>query len=345
MKDYFLFLDDTVHGPLSAQVIESMLQAGTILSDTPAAAEGSPEWTTAGQLFNCQCHPTPPPPLTSVKPGGTTSIAISPCGLPARKPKQNAVRAAATGALVVVMAALASSLSFHTKRANPAVTLPAETTPTVGLAPTATVAPIPTAAPTPPMDPAHELRTRAEAGNADAQYQLAMTCPNSGDFANRDDSNEVQEMIRWLKQSAEQGHPKAQHDLAFCYEYGKGVTKDDAEAVKWHRKAATQGNASSSSEVGRHYLHGFGVPQDAAEAAKWYRQAAIDGDELAPFKLGLLYLEGNGVPKDLVQALMWLELSPQRGYPEQKKIRDTCDKELTSEQIAEAKRLAREWKP
>ena len=339
MKDYFLFLDDTVHGPLSAQVIESMLQAGTILPDTPAAAEGSPEWTTAGQLFNFHNQHTPPPRLPSVKPGGIMPSAMTSRGLPTRKPKQRSAWAAATAVLVVVTALLAYILFLHTKRAKPVVTMPATIAPTVDLAPP------PLSALTPTADPAQELRTRAEAGNADAQYQLAMTCPNSGDFANQDDSNEVQEMIRWLKKSAEQGHSKAQHDLGLCYEYGKGVTKDDAEAVKWHRKAATQGNASSSSEIGRHYLHGFGVPQDAAEAAKWYRQAAINGDELAPFKLGLLYLEGNGVPKDLVQALMWLELSPQRGYPEQKKIRDTCDKELTSEQIAEAKRLAREWKP
>jgi hypothetical protein len=334
MTSYFLFLDDSVQGPLSAHVIESMLQAGTILSDTPVAAEGASDWTTTGQLFNCHGQTTPPSHPLNVNPGKTAPRAMSPRGLPALKPKQKSVWPGITSALVVT-AILAFALYLHTRRANHFVALPG-TTPPVGQI---------MAAPTPAADPAHELRTRAEAGNAHAQYQLAMTCPNSGNYSIDDNSAEIREMIHWLKKSAGQGHPQAQHNLALCYDYGKGVTKDDAEAVRWHRKAAIQGNASSGSELGLHYEHGFGVPQDAAMAAKWYREAAIRGDELAPFRLGLLYLEGNGVPKDLVQALMWLELSPQRGYPEQKRIRDACDRELTAEQIAEAKRLAREWKP
>ena len=54
MTNYLIYLDETIHGPLSADVIESRLRAGTILPDTLAAAEGSPEWTTADELFHFQ---------------------------------------------------------------------------------------------------------------------------------------------------------------------------------------------------------------------------------------------------------------------------------------------------
>lgn len=344
MNNYFLYLDDTIHGPLSAQVIESMLRAGTILPDTPAAAEGSPEWTTAGQLFNFQSQPTPPPRPPSVKPGGTMPSTINQCGLPAHKPKQASAWAATTAVLVVIIALLAGFLFLQTKRANPTVTMPA---------PTPTAAPAPKAtpfAPSPPMDPAQELRKRAEAGDAGAQYKLARTYPNSWDFSNKEITKEVQEMIQWIKKSAEQGHPEAEYHLANCYQYGKGVIADPAESVRWYRKAATQGVDAACLHIGFHYRDGWGVPKDAAEAAKWFRQGS-KSDVYSLLALGRLYLKGDdGVPKDLVQALMCLDLTLGRGVAdpfkaEVQKDRDTCAKEMTSEQIAEANRLASEWKP
>jgi uncharacterized protein len=54
--------------------------------------------------------------------------------------------------------------------------------------------------------------------------------------------------------------------------------------------------------------------------------------------LGLLYLNGNGVPKDYVQAYMWFKLTPDET--------NLCDAEaqMTAAQIAEAERMAAEWK-
>ena len=340
MNNYFLYLNDTIHGPLSAEVIETMLRAGTILPDTPAAVEGSPEWATVGQLFNFQNQPTAPLQPPVVKPGGIIPSALSQRGLPAPKSKQRTPWAAVTAALVVVTALSALVILLKTKRSNTAVTTPAAIS---------TAAPT-VAAPLPPMDPAQELRKRAEAGNADAQFQLAMTCPNSGDFSNKDDSNEVQEMIRWVKSSAEQGYPQAQEFLACCYQVGKGVIADPAQEFKWFLKAAEQGNDRACLCVGSQYETGRGVPKNPAEAAKWYRQGS-KGNVYCLLALGRLYFKGDdGVPKDLVQALMYLDLTLARDVAEPikaevQKDRDTCFKDMTNEQIAEAKRLSSEWKP
>lgn len=344
MNNYFLYLDDTIHGPLSADEIENMLLAGIILPDTPVAVDGSSEWTTAKQLFNLQSLSAPAPRPPSVLPGVALPSSMNPRGLPARKPKQKSVWPAATAALVVVTAILALVLFLQTKRANPSVTMPA---------PVSTAAPTPTvhqAPPTPPIDPAQRLRKRAEGGDADAQFKLAMTCPNSGDFSNKTDSTELHEMIRWVKKAAEQGYPQAQEFLACCYQVGKGVIVDPAEEFKWFRKAAEQGNDRACLCVGSQYETGRGVQKNPAEAAKWFRQGA-KGNVYCLLALGRLYLKGeDGVPKDLVQALMYLDLTLARDVAEPIKAdvqndRDFCVKDMTSDQIAEAKRLASEWKP
>ena len=97
------------------------------------------------------------------------------------------------------------------------------------------------------------------------------------------------------------------------------------------------------------YNEGQGVPQDYAEAANWYRRAAEQGDAPPQFLLGLMYEKGRGVPQDFIQAHMWLNLAASRSSGETRdeaaKIRDFLAARMTPDQIAEAQRLAREWKP
>jgi hypothetical protein len=86
----------------------------------------------------------------------------------------------------------------------------------------------------------------------------------------------------WFKIAAEQGHAKAQHNLALMYESGKGVLQDYSEAAKWYQMAAEQGNTSSQNNLGSLYETGDGVTQDRAIALEWYRRAADGGDTNAP---------------------------------------------------------------
>ena len=111
--------------------------------------------------------------------------------------------------------------------------------------------------------------------------------------------------------------------------------------MKWFRKAAEQGDADAQHNLGVMYGEGQGVPQDYAEALKWFRLAADQGEAIAQYNLGLMYGEGQGVPKDLVQAYKWFTLA---GDPEAVKSRDVVTRLMTPAQIAEAQKLAREWK-
>jgi uncharacterized protein len=87
------------------------------------------------------------------------------------------------------------------------------------------------------------------------------------------------------------------------------------------------------------------VPQDYTEAVKWYRLAANQGVATAQSNLGLLYAQGRGVPQDYITVHMWLNLSAAQGYDTAIKNRDGLARGMTPEQIAEAQKMAREWKP
>ena len=56
-----------------------------------------------------------------------------------------------------------------------------------------------------------------------------------------------------------------------------------------------------------------------------------------------MYYLGLGVPKDLVTAQMWFYLAAPSYIPARKN-RDILEKQMTPDQIAEAQKLAREWK-
>jgi uncharacterized protein len=115
--------------------------------------------------------------------------------------------------------------------------------------------------------------------------------------------------------------------------------------LKLWRPLAEQGDASAQNNLGVMYDQGQGVPQDYAEAVKWYRKAAEQGHAKAQSNLGVMYGNGQGVPQDYVQAHMWWNLSAAQGNENAVKNRDIVAKLMTPAQIAEAQKLAREWKP
>src|SRR5262249_31743463 len=65
----------------------------------------------------------------------------------------------------------------------------------------------------------------------------------------------------------------------------------------------------------------------------------------AQYKLGVFYDNGLGVPQDHISAYMWLNLSAAQGRDGAAAFRDLIARRMTPAQIAEAQKLAREWKP
>jgi hypothetical protein len=149
--------------------------------------------------------------------------------------------------------------------------------------------------------------------------------------------------------------------LALCGQAWAGPFEDGVAAFErsdyttasrlW-RPLAEEGHATAQYNLGAMYDSGRGVPRDYTEAVKWYRLAAEQDYARAQNNLGNMYANGEGVPQDYVQAHMWFNLGASRSPASDKENRelavenrDIVAAKMTPAQIAEAQRLAREWKP
>jgi TPR repeat protein len=121
--------------------------------------------------------------------------------------------------------------------------------------------------------------------------------------------------------------------------------RDFATALPLLRPLADQGNADAQMKLGFMYVTGEGIPQNYVEAVKWFHLAADQGQANAQCFLGLIYFEGHGVPQDYVSAYMWLSLAAAGGIEDAAEYRHALTAKMTPTQVAEAQRLAREWKP
>ncbi len=71
--------------------------------------------------------------------------------------------------------------------------------------------------------------------------------------------------------------------------------------------------------------------------------AAGSGAAEALFDLGLAYSTGREVDQDLVNAHKWFNLAALKGNSAAREYRSEIARELSSDQVAEAQRRAREW--
>ena len=121
--------------------------------------------------------------------------------------------------------------------------------------------------------------------------------------------------------------------------------RDFAEAMRLWRPLAEQGNDDAQVDLASLYLNGNGVPQDYAQALIWERKAADRGNVVAQAAVGAMFEFGRGVPQDNVQAHMWFDLAAAQGEPKAVTVLHMAEQRMTAAQIAEAKKLARDWKP
>ena len=93
------------------------------------------------------------------------------------------------------------------------------------------------------------------------------------------------------------------------------------------------------------YEHGKGVPQDYGEAFRWFQKAAEQNHIIAQLQLAVMYEQGRGVVQNYVLAHMWYNLAGLLGMEAAHEERDRITEDMNPDQIAEAQRLVREWKP
>jgi TPR repeat protein len=130
----------------------------------------------------------------------------------------------------------------------------------------------------PPRAGLENTQTKADLGDAEAQFSLGLKFASGGP-----DWLDYDKAAHWYLMAANQNHALAQFNLGLMFADGQGVAQDDAQALMWIQKAAQQGDAGAQHHLGmRHRRASFeGLPKDKLEsnleAYKWFLLAATQG--------------------------------------------------------------------
>jgi TPR repeat protein len=144
---------------------------------------------------------------------------------------------------------------------------------------------------------------------ADDIYKEALTYYNGHGVAK--DHNKA---FGLFKKSAGMGHPLAQDQTGWMYQYGQGVKKNMAKAEFWYKKAADQNNWNAKNNLGIMYLDGIGVKKDYALAHRLFQEAGDGGNKYGYWNLGRMYNFGWGVAKNLETAFSYYMAAAVMGH-------------------------------
>jgi TPR repeat protein len=152
--------------------------------------------------------------------------------------------------------------------------------------------------------------------------------------------------MRLLRPLAEQGVP-AQTTVALMYYHGRGAGRTMPKR-RWFRPPAT-GRRRAQFNLGVMYGEGQGCRRTTRRRRR-YRP--LPTRIVQAQQSGLWYAQGEDGAQDYVSAHMWFNLAAAR-FPATDtrnrglavRNRDLVAGKMTRDQLAEAQKLAREWKP
>ena len=120
-------------------------------------------------------------------------------------------------------------------------------------------------------------------------------------------------------------------------------TGDYATAFREYQQLADSGEIEALHNLGVMYYNGYGVHRDYEKAMKCFLTAAEQGIAGSQNNVGYLYAHGHGVRQDYVMAHMWFDIADANGEKTAIENRAIIAAHMTSAEIAEAVKLAREW--
>ena len=112
----------------------------------------------------------------------------------------------------------------------------------------------------------------AEAGNADAQYNLGLLYMNGLGV----EKNERLALM-WFTRAGQQGLADAQYNAGVMFYLGKGVYPSYKTAVEWWQLAADKDHANAENNLAVMYAFGYGVKKEPDKAVELWTAAAEQG--------------------------------------------------------------------
>lgn len=122
----------------------------------------------------------------------------------------------------------------------------------------------------------------------------------------------------WYNRAIEMGSTRAMCDLAYAYERGEVLPKNDEKAAQLYQLAVDSGSKTALTMLGNCYREGIGVEQNKEKAVELYKKAVESGnmDEVDPWSqyiMGLCFSSGTGVERDESKALDWFYKAARNG--------------------------------
>ncbi|MDA1277558.1 MAG: tetratricopeptide repeat protein [Verrucomicrobia bacterium] len=126
--------------------------------------------------------------------------------------------------------------------------------------------------------PLPSTKTKAENGDAEAQFDLAVMLA-----CGEGEARDYGQAIHWYTKAADQDHSMAQLNLGMMYSQGQGVVRDEAQAIGWITKSAEHGDAGAQFNLGIRCQRSSlsesecEASESRIESYKWFHLAASQG--------------------------------------------------------------------
>ncbi|MGL4219391.1 MAG: tetratricopeptide repeat protein, partial [Shewanella sp.] len=148
-----------------------------------------------------------------------------------------------------------------------------------------------------------QLKTSAEAGQVEFQYELAYLYLRQP-FLDPDAS----QAIYWFEKAIAQGNQDAYYHLGTLYLHDERVTSDYVKAREYFEKAVAAGDELAKDNLGHMLAAGQGGPKDLVRAETLLSEYAAE-DDFRQYYLGKRFLYGEDFAIDYDKARHWLEKS------------------------------------
>lgn len=147
-----------------------------------------------------------------------------------------------------------------------------------------------------------DLKKRAEAGDPDAQAQMAYNC-----LSGPDASGDLKAAMKWLRLAAEGGHAWAQTEYAIKLRATKDP-QNQTESIHWLKRASEQGYTTARFTLGGQQYLGIGTEIDYDAAMINLIMASLDGEHEAKKIIDGLRGNPNLDWQHIVEEVKWADL-------------------------------------
>ncbi|HEX2865918.1 MAG TPA: tetratricopeptide repeat protein [Ignavibacteriales bacterium] len=118
----------------------------------------------------------------------------------------------------------------------------------------------------------------------------------------------------FLIKEANEGNPKAEHELGIRYLLGQGFPPDTIKSVFWTKKAADQNLPEAQYNLGIFQNNGWGTQWNPFKAYENFQKAAKSKMPEAEYVLGLMLLDNLVVPRNYQKAFSYVKQAADKGY-------------------------------